>query len=915
MADAPEIKVKLTAEDAGVAAAIKSLGTQLKNLKTQEEATASSALSLGSALRGIASAGALVGIGLIAKAALDSAVNIGRMADKTGASTESLSVFHHVAEELGIETESVDKALIKASKSITLFQQGSKAAAAGFALLGLTQKQFVGLNSDQKLLLVTNALGKMTAGAQKATAAQLIFSKAGADFIPVANAIAGEGFDNISASVSKLGLLLTRDMTDSAQAARASLQELEDVGKGMTTQFEVGMLPALSDVAEAMLGVSEKGIDGFQEMGKVAGNAIRDISFFFFSMGDSVGAIIAQIGAEFGGVWDELKIGGKAAVEAFSEQAKGNFVGAFRTLKDAARDLVRSHNDTAAQIKAIWDQTAIDIRKKQEDLFPSDAEEKRRARERVSRLRPEKTSEVPLPQLAVKSPKDAAEKAAAAQFEKYLQDELALLRAHAKESEEIDKEKYDQGELSLAEYFDRRRAAVAADAAAESAITQREITAQVHAAETAAVASRQATTAKDKDKQDAAKIQALTKVMELQTKLQESEISAKTKTTALDLEQAKAVDELQKKRLSYENELLVAQGKTFDAARQKIIAEGEEMKDPRALAKSGTSAADVQRLTDTRLATLAFEQQQKSEQDALQENADKRDEVTNRVKTGQIFEAQGEEAIRKIEQERLAILQEIAKQTSARAEVTGSDADKAAAAAAQRNADNANTQLDLTGQHVAALKGAVQGGLTSGFTNFFETVGRGTETVARSFENLAGSVVGSLQKVAAQMLATYLMKKLLGGGNSDNSDNSGGGGGSGLLGGLLGLFGGHAGGGLIKGPGGPSADAIPARLSSGEFVVKASAVSAFGAHNLEAINRGLQMPSLKNLNLALPKFAEGGLVGPGAGSGSPSSINLGIGLDQGLILHHLSSKDAGRVILNHLSNNPKAAGKALGRSQ
>lgn len=904
MADAPEIKVRLTAEDVGVAAAIKQLGVQLKNLKTQEEATASSAITLGSALRGIASAGVLLQFGLIGKSAFDSAVNIGRMADKTGVTTQSLSVFHHVAEELGVETEVVDKSLVRAAKSITLFEQGSKAAAQGFALLGLKQKDFAGLNTDQKILLVTNRLGSMTAGLQKTAAAQLILSRSGAEFIPVANAIAGEGFDKISGSVSKLGLLLTRDMTDSAQAARASIQELADVGKGMATQFELGLLPAISDVAEALLNTGEGGIDGFTEMGKAAGKAIRDISFLFFAFGDSVSAILAQIGVEFGGMWDELKIGGKAAVQSFSQQAQGNFVGAFRTLKDAARDLARSHQDTADQIKGIWDQAAVDIRKKQEDLFPSEQEEKRRAKERISRLRPEKTTEVPLPQLETKA-SDAAEKAAASQFEKYLQDELALLRASAKQTEEIEKEKYAEGELSLQEYFDRRRAAVTADAAEESAIIQREITAQVHAAEKAGLAKQKAATPKEADKEEAARLEALTKVMDLQTKLQESEISASTKIGALNLEQSKAVDALQKKRLTFENELLVAQGKTFEAARQKIITEGEEMKDPRALASSGTSAADVQKLTDTRLQTLAFEQQQKSEQDALQENSDKRDEVLNRVKTGQLFEAQGEEAIRKIEQDRLAILEQIAKQLSARAEITGADSDKAAAAGAAKNASDAQAQLDITGQRIAALKGTLQGSLTSGFQNFFETVGRGTQTVARSFENLAGSVVASLQKMLVQMLLTLAIKKLFGG----IAGGAGGGAGAGIGGG-----GGFAGGGLIKGPGGPTADAVPARLSAGEFVVKASAVSAFGAHNLEAINRGLQMPSLKNLSLAMPKYAEGGLVGPDAASGSSSSINLGIGLDQGLILHHLSSKDAGRIILQHLTNNPKAAGKALGRS-
>src|SRR6266481_5650228 len=125
MADAPEIKVKLTAEDTGVSAAIKELTSQLKNLKKQQDETAQSGLSLKKAFEGIAAAGALLKLTEFGKQAFDSAINIGKMA------------------------------------------------------------------------LVTSRLGGMTAGFQKATAAQLIFSKGGAEFIPVANAIAGEGFDKI----------------------------------------------------------------------------------------------------------------------------------------------------------------------------------------------------------------------------------------------------------------------------------------------------------------------------------------------------------------------------------------------------------------------------------------------------------------------------------------------------------------------------------------------------------------------------------------------------------------------------------------------------------------------------------------------------------------------------------------------
>jgi len=902
MADAPEIKVKLTAEDTGVAAAIKELGVQLKNLKTQEEATASSAITLGSALRGIASAGAVLEFGLIGKAAFDSAVNIGKMADKTGLSTQTLSVFHHVAEELGVSTETVDKSLVKAARSVTLFEQGSKAASQGFALLGIKQKDFIGLNADQKVQLVTERLGNMASGLQKTTAAQLIFSKGGADFIPIANAIAGEGFDKITASVSKLGLLLTRDMTDSAQAAKASIQELQDAGAGFATQFEAGILPAVSDVAEALSNSLTQGGVDFKQLGQYAGDVVRGISLVFLGLGQFLGTIAASIADSFTAGWQRIKIEGTSYFEALGQAARGHLSTAYDTLKQGARESTAIATEEEARQQAIWKTLGQSLKEDYANLFPSPEEEARRQKERVARLRPEKTTEAP--QVALTGPNDAAEKAGIALLQKQLEDQLAIRRAYAKQTEEIEKEQFDRGLISLEEYFSRRRAAVLADAADEVAILEKEKANAQAEADKAAAAAKAADTPKDKDKEDATRLQSLAKVDELQTKIAEAQIARDTKTHALNIEEAKAQDERQKKLLTFQNELLVAQGKTFDAQRQKIIAEGEEMK--KSLAQAGRSSADVDQLTQTRLQTLAFEQQQKSEQDALQENADKRDEVQNKVKTGQLFEAQGEEQIREIERERLAILQAIAKQLEARAETTGADSDKAAAAAAAKNVDDQNAQLDITGQRIGQLKETLQTSLTGSFATFFETVGRGTETVARSFENLAGSVVRSLEQMAAKMLAQIIITKLL------KSVSSGFGfGEGGAVGGGASV--GAAGGGLIKGPGGPQADAIPARLSAGEFVVKASAVSAFGAHNLEAINRGIKPPTLANL--ALPKFAEGGLVGGAYGPGSPSSIELGIGLDQGLILHHLSSKDAGRIILNHLTNNPKAAGKALGRSQ
>jgi hypothetical protein len=60
---------------------------------------------------------------------------------------------------------------------------------------------------------------------------------------------------------------------------------------------------------------------------------------------------------------------------------------------------------------------------------------------------------------------------------------------------------------------------------------------------------------------------------------------------------------------------------------------------------------------------------------------------------------------------------------------------------------------------------------------------------------------------------------------------------------------GWAGGGPIRGPGSGTSDSILARVSNGEYVVRAAAVERYGSGFMAAIN-----------NMALPKFAAGGPV-------------------------------------------------------
>jgi hypothetical protein len=98
-----------------------------------------------------------------------------------------------------------------------------------------------------------------------------------------------------------------------------------------------------------------------------------------------------------------------------------------------------------------------------------------------------------------------------------------------------------------------------------------------------------------------------------------------------------------------------------------------------------------------------------------------------------------------------------------------------------------------------------------------------------------------------------------------------------------GLVKGYASGGLINGPGTGTSDSIPARLSKGEYVVKARAVKKIGVGFLDAINGGPGGPTVMG---GVPAFASGGLVDNSQGMAGVS-MNPTIYID--------SRTDAGQV--------------------
>lgn len=474
-----------------------------------------------------------------------------------------------------------------------------------------------------------------------------------------------------------------------------------------------------------------------------------------------------------------------------------------------------------------------------------------------------------------KTLQDQISKARLAQIEAGFGYELALFKAQHSKEDQDNEANYEKGLESTAMYYERKRALALA-------ASQKEIDALT--AERSRVAA-----APTKDK--VGEIERQTKLAELTNKIAIAKVEAEKTQQQLANEGASKQEEEDRKALDWQAKIAAAQGLRFDEASERIAAEAIQMAAD--LKKAGIAPDQVDSMVakfkaaSTQQASFAGMKQ--GGQDATASLSAEEEDI--RLKNIAVV---AEAKIADLERSRIPILQAMAVAMTKAA--VGADQIKAAADFAKSVDKIAvaakNSTVSMQGFENSASQ-AIQGDLTT----FLGSTIDQAHSVGDAFRELAGSVVGSIQKIVAQLLVQIAVQKLAAaaGGFSD--------------GGLVSSL--HlAGGGLVSGPGSATSDSIPARLSAGEFVMRASSVQDYGVDTFARMNRGLHVPGIRGMST--PRFAEGGLVQTGTRSDGVD-VNMNLGLDEGLILKHLSSKAAGKIVLQHIGKNPKAVSKALTR--
>lgn len=250
---------------------------------------------------------------------------------KTGLSVELLSALRPIAAEAGSNMDLVGTSVQKLERNMLAFvQTGVGPAALGFKAIGISQQEARAGLQDMNAFLPEFAKRLLASGngAQVAALAQEIFGKAGANLIPVLEALA-----------EKVELVGTRTKEQVARAHEftVSMANLSEQTHLLEENMANGLLPALTQISAAFADARVKA-DGVTSSFEVLGDGMK----FVTKMGIGVWAVLDGMGNSLG-----------ALNASFDLLKRGDMAGAMAVLQDWTKQADNIVQDAATRMKRL----------------------------------------------------------------------------------------------------------------------------------------------------------------------------------------------------------------------------------------------------------------------------------------------------------------------------------------------------------------------------------------------------------------------------------------------------------------------------------------------------------------------------------------------------------------------------------
>lgn len=866
------------------------------------------AKSVNGVLANLGVAVSVAGLTAMVKSAIDTGDALDEMSQRVGVSVETLSVWKPAAEQSGVSGESFEKGLRKLSTTMLEAATGSEDAVRGFSAVGVEFKNQDGTlrATDQVLLDLAERFKAMPDGAEKTALAVQLFGKSGAELIPFLNQ-GRDGINELAAEMQALGVQMSSETAAQAGNFNDALDKLKLATTSIGNQIIASLLPALNDMAGGMVESAKQGgtlraiLDGVVLVLKTLALGAATVGKAFVALGEAIGAGVA------------------AAVEAL----KGNTEGAKAIIADLKGNLVKRLDELASFRDSLFDPKPIEVKAPKIQADP----------ELLQRLTKPK---------AVKPAQDTTG-AQTTLMKAQLDAEFALLKdGLARQQTALDAALEDRL-VSVRDYYTQK-----------TAIEQREVDAEIARKQQELARSQQVTTT---GKSENDRLKAKAEVAKAEADL----ITLNNRRT--DIEQANARKAAQAEReltdalAQAREELAQITGTATDADRQAAIERSYRDLRARLAAESDVDGVSlVDRLINVKAAQANLAALEAQWRQVTERMRNAQEAIQTQQQAGLLTEAQARQQIVTMQQQSATEMERLLPTMQQAAQAIGPDA--VIRVQAWRNElDRTKLTVDemaplwnrIGESFGGALNGMITGAQTwrSALASIFQQVADAflQQIVIQPFQQwiamqarmlaLKLGFIQQEQTVDAAASAAKVAQKTTETTAVVSMDAAKAGAGAAasqasipyvgpalavaamvaMVAAVMALLGGikrFAGGGLVSGPGSATSDSIPARLSAGEYVVRATAVRQVGVAFLDSINGLSAGPRFKGGELA---FAAGGLVPevkvPPAQPQVSQAVRIVNAVDPGVTHDHLQSPAGEKVIVNIIGRNARAIRAAL----
>lgn len=232
----------------GVDRASKPLLTPIKSLEDLKGAV----LKLGPIVAGTA-VGVATAFTALSAHAINVADETGKMAQKVGISTETLSALAYAGKLSDVAMDTLALGVRNLAQMMSDMAAKGVSAQTSLSRLGIRATDSKGQlrNVHDVLLEVADAFAGMEDGAEKTAMAVDIFGKAGIQMIPLLNQ-GKAAIVELEAKARSLGLVISDETAKQAEEFNDSLTTLKEVGAGFVQMVVKEILPNLSQFARAL---------------------------------------------------------------------------------------------------------------------------------------------------------------------------------------------------------------------------------------------------------------------------------------------------------------------------------------------------------------------------------------------------------------------------------------------------------------------------------------------------------------------------------------------------------------------------------------------------------------------------------------------------------------------------------------